>query len=150
MIWFETNKIWREKETIMKKVYFAGSIRGGREDIKIYEELINSLMKYFIVLTEHIADEKLANQKNKTDEYIYERDRAWIDECDFVVAEVSTPSLGVGYELGVAESLKKKVFCLYRTNSDKKLSAMIAGNKSFKIVEYNDASIINSIKNEML
>ncbi len=41
-------------------------------------------MKDFIVLTEQIADEKLANQKNKTDEYIYKRDRAWIDECDFV------------------------------------------------------------------
>lgn len=134
----------------MKKVYFAGSIRAGRQDIGIYKEMIRLLKEDFVVLTEHIADIKLDSEQGRTEEYIYERDRAWLMECDFVVAEVSTPSLGVGYELAFAESLKKKVICLYRVDSEKQLSAMVAGNKYFKIFEYKDASIIKEIRKELL
>lgn len=134
----------------MKKVYFAGSIRGGRNDVKIYEEMINLLKEDFIVLTEHIGDVNLVSEVDKTEEYIYLRDKAWLDECDYVVAEVSTPSLGVGYELAYSESKGKKVICLYRPSPDKKLSAMVAGNKYFKVYEYNDASIIKEIKKELV
>lgn len=134
----------------MKKVYFAGSIRGGRQDIAIYDEMIRLLKEDFIVLTEHIADPCLDSEKGRTEEYIYERDRAWLEECDFVVAEVSTPSLGVGYELAFAESLKKKIVCLFRVDSERKLSAMVAGNKYFKVFEYKDASIIKNVKKELL
>lgn len=133
----------------MKKVYFAGSIRSGRDDIEIYKEMIRLLKENFIVLTEHIGDLSLTSEKDRTDEYIYERDKAWLLECDFVVAEVSTPSLGVGYELAFAESHKKKVICLHRKGAEKRLSAMIAGNKYFKVVEYQDANIINKIKDEL-
>lgn len=134
----------------MKKVFFAGSIRGGRQDIKIYEEMIRLLKEDFIVLTEHIADSELVSEQGRTEEYIYERDRQWLMECDFVVAEVSTPSIGVGYELAFAESKKKKVVCLYRVNSEKQLSAMVSGNKYFKVFEYKDASIIKQIKKELI
>ncbi len=105
----------------MKKVYFAGSIRGGREDQDIYQQLIKKLSERFTVLTEHIGykDLTLSGEVVFKDEYIYKRDCNWIKECDFVVAEVSTPSLGVGYEVGLAESLNKKVYCLYRKNSEK-------------------------------
>ncbi|MEI7962017.1 MAG: nucleoside 2-deoxyribosyltransferase [archaeon] len=44
--------------------------------------------------------------------YIFDRDVAWIKEADLVVAEVSMPSVGVGYEIGFAESLGKKIICL--------------------------------------
>jgi hypothetical protein len=33
----------------------------------------------------------------KDERYIYERDMGWLRECDAVVAEVTQPSLGVGY-----------------------------------------------------
>jgi hypothetical protein len=53
-----------------------------------------------------------------------------------VVAEVSTPSLGVGYELGIAEKLKIPVLCLYRPITGKRLSAMINGNEKFQCQAY--------------
>lgn len=34
-----------------------------------------------------------------------------------VVAEVTLPSLGVGYELGRAVDMKKKILCLFRPSS---------------------------------
>lgn len=49
-------------------------------------------------------------------------------EADVIVAEVTQPSLGVGYELGQAEALGKPILCLYRQQEGKRLSAMISGN----------------------
>lgn len=40
-----------------------------------------------------------------------------------IVAEVTTPSLGVGYEIGRAVELKKTILCLFRSNSDKSKSS---------------------------
>ena len=124
------------------KIYFAGSIRGGRGDREIYGQIITILQNYGQVLTEHIADAKISSygQTNMTDVEIYTKDVNWIKEADIVVAEVTNPSLGVGYELGFAESLGKKIIALYRKSEDKRLSAMIAGNKNINYVEYKEVS----------
>ena len=53
------------------------------------------------------------------------------------MAEVSSPSLGVGYEIGYAEALGKPILCLYRRQEGRRLSAMIGGNRKLKIVEYD-------------
>ena len=120
------------------KIYFAGSIRGGREDAELYAQIIRELKNFGEVLTEHIGDENLLDQSevNQTDDYIFNRDMIWLRQADCVIAEVTTPSLGVGYELGVAESLQKPTLCLFRPSKDKKLSAMIAGNKYFTVANY--------------
>ena len=59
---------------------------------------------------------------------IYERDMAWLRECDAVVAEVSSPSHGVGYEIAYALSLGKPVLCCFKAG--KKVSKIITGNTS--------------------
>ena len=89
------------------KIYFAGSIRGGSEDREIYHTLILRLQEFGEVLTEHVGDPELTNQGESTtlDTKIFQRDVGWIREADIIVAEVTMPSLGVGYELGLGESL---------------------------------------------
>jgi 2'-deoxynucleoside 5'-phosphate N-hydrolase len=72
------------------------------------------------------------------EEKIYSRDVSWIKEADVLVAEVSTPSLGVGYEIGRAEEMNKKILCLYRDQEDKKLSAMISGNPKIEVARYKE------------
>ena len=120
-----------------KKVYFAGSIRGGRDDAQLYTELISYIKsKNAIVLTEHVGDINLLKQEKKlTDKEIYTRDIEWLKECDLVIAECTKPSLGVGYELALAEKLNKSVNVIYR-NKECKLSAMILGDEYFKIFKY--------------
>ena len=120
-----------------KKVYFAGSIRGGRDDAQLYTELISYIKsKNAVVLTEHIGDNNLLKQEKKlTDKEIYLRDMDWLKECDVVIAECTRPSLGVGYELSSAENLKKPVNVLYR-NKECHLSAMISGDEYFKVFSY--------------
>ena len=46
---------------MIKKIYFAGSIRGGRDDKEIYAQMIAYLNKYGTILTEHVADQKLTS-----------------------------------------------------------------------------------------
>lgn len=113
------------------KIYFAASIRGGREDADIYSGLISHLKSHGKVLTEHVGDASLDKdgEVHLTDEQIYKRDMDWLKECDVLVAEVSTPSLGVGYEIREAEGLSKRILCLYRPQEGKKLSAMISGSE---------------------
>ena len=120
------------------KIYFAGSIRAGREDQELYHELIQGLRRYGQVLTEHVGEPTLTQlgDDGPLDCEIFERDMGWLAEADFVVAEVSTPSLGVGYELGRAESLGKRALCLYRDLEDRKLSAMVSGNPLLVVARY--------------
>ena len=122
------------------KIYFAGSIRGGDEDREIYHTLIRSLQQFAEALTEHVGDPALTDQgeDTKSDDEIFQRDVEWIREADVIVAEVTVPSLGVGYELGIGESLGKPVICLYRDKDGRRLSAMIGGNPWFQVQDYQD------------
>ena len=132
----------------MLKIYFAGSIRGGREHIDFYREIIEYLRQYGEVLTEHIGDNKLSEEGEKGlgDESIYKRDIQWLKSSDAVIAEVSNPSLGVGFEIAKAIELDKDVLCLFKSQVNKKLSAMIAGCPDVTVKEYIE---IDNVKNEI-
>lgn len=129
------------------KIYFAGSIRGGRADAHIYAQIIDILKNFGSVLTEHIGDKNLSEkgiEDGPNDEYIYTRDMEWLKESDVVVAEVTTHSTGVGYEIGYADSLNKKIVCLHR-DGDKKVSAMVSGNKNIDLYKYKNIDEVQDI-----
>lgn len=98
------------------------------------------------VLTEMVGDHGLtATGSDGPVASIYEKDMAWLTEADAVVAEVTAPSLGVGYELAKAEDMGKPVLCLYRESPDRILSAMIAGNPVFTIRTYADPEKLGGV-----
>lgn len=120
-----------------KKIYFAGSIRGGRDFADVYRKMIEHMQMTDIVLTEHIGQANLnLKEKGRTsDAEIYIQDTAWLRESDVVVAECSIPSLGVGYELAYAES--RGIPChIFYDKSKTQLSAMLTGNPYFDIYPY--------------
>ena len=122
------------------KIYFAGSIRGGREDAALYLQIIDYLKTFGEVLTEHIGDQNLTvlGDDGPTDKYIHDRDLAWLQSADILVAEVTTVSMGVGYEIGRAVEVGKKVLCLFRPESGKNLSAMITGCNDLTLYNYSN------------
>jgi hypothetical protein len=122
----------------MKKVYFACSIRGGRDDADAYSELVIVIKKYAEVLTEIFADKKLttAGMSDPVGD-IWSNDIRWIGQADAIIAEVSSPSLGVGYEIAKAEKMGKPILCLFRPEGERKLSAMILGSPSATVFEYD-------------
>jgi len=124
------------------KIYFAGSIRGGREDAELYLRIIEHLKEYGKVLTEHVGNPSLTNagDDGSTDRFIHNRDLEWLQSSDVLVAEVTTVSMGVGYEIGRAAEAGKPVLCLFRSSSGKNLSAMISGSPDLKLVNYQNLS----------
>ena len=118
------------------RIYFAGSIRGGREDVKLYGHIIDLLGGHGQVLTEHVGQLD-HGEDNLSDEAIFQRDMDWLDQADAVVAEVTVPSHGVGYEIARAETLGKPTLCLYRPEAGRPLSALIAGNPRIRCESYH-------------
>ena len=121
------------------KVYFSASIAGGRKYLKTYEQMVHYLKDHgHEIPTEHIIHPQVLKlEKTLTPEQIYNRDVEWIKNCDCVIAEVSNPSLGVGYEICYALRLAKPVLCLYQKGLF--VSRMIIGNTSsgFKVRAYD-------------
>jgi len=121
------------------KIYFACSITGGREDELIYQEIVEALLADgHEVPTALLATPEVMLLEGIVDAVeVYQRDVAWIEDCDMLVAEVSTPSHGVGYEIGYALASGKPVICLYREGV--KVSKMILGNqdKNLSVLAYN-------------
>ena len=129
------------------KIYFAGSISGGRGDVDLYHQIIEHLKNYGDVLTEFIGESSLTDlgQDNLSDKFIHDRDVNWLLSCDVIVAEITTPSLGVGYEIGRALENGKKILALYRTIEGKRISAMIKGADDVTAKEYVDFKQIKEI-----
>jgi nucleoside 2-deoxyribosyltransferase len=109
-------------------IYFACSITGGRQDELIYQKLVSTLQQdgHHVPTALLASPDVMPLEGVVSPEDVYARDVRWITECDLLLAEVSTPSHGVGYEIGYALSVGKKVLCLYRKGL--KVSKMILGN----------------------
>lgn len=110
------------------KIYFACSITGGREFESVYQVITRALMEdHHQVPTAHLAESGVMIQEALIDPFdVYRRDVTWIQESDALIAEVSVPSHGVGYEIGFALGLGKPVLALYQQGRN--ISKMISGN----------------------
>ena len=131
------------------KVYFAGAIRGGREKVYDYQNMVQQFEKNGAeVLTKHVADPNLGKiGENISLKYIYKRDINWIEECDFVFADVTIPSLGVGYEISYAENLGKKIYAVYQ--KDVNVSGLIRGDEKIEFLPYESINQVLDKINEI-
>jgi len=120
------------------KIYFSCSITGGRDDQPTYTKIVNWMLEGgHEVLTAHLAKtETLAVEADVSPQAVFKRDIAWVDAAEVVVAEVSTPSHGVGYEIAYAVMRGKRVLCLAREGV--KVSKMITGNDRLMFARYGE------------
>ena len=133
------------------KIYMSGSMYGGTQKIETYKILIKELKKYGEILNDNIADENaIAKEVFQKDEEIYNELENKLRIADLVFAEVTVPSLGVGYELGLADQLKKKTIAIYNQTMTKKVSTMIRGNKRITLIPYTDISEITNNLDKIL
>ena len=134
-----------------KKVYFAGSIRGGREDAAVYKCIIDYINATDTVLTEHIGLGRLSvKARTKEDDvHIYERDTEWLRSSDVLIAECTNPSHGVGYELAYAEARNIPVHIFYDKRKAN-ISAMLNGNAYFKVYPYESEAEIYPVLDKIL
>jgi 2'-deoxynucleoside 5'-phosphate N-hydrolase len=111
-------------------IYFSCSITGGRQDQQVYKAITDFLLSSgHQVPTAHLSDADIMDAEQAiVPEQVFQRDCRWVSECDALVAEASTPSHGVGYEIALALTLNKPVFCFYRKGI--RVSKMLTGNTS--------------------
>jgi nucleoside 2-deoxyribosyltransferase len=114
-------------------IYFACSITGGREFEPVYQAIVAGLeADGHVIPTSHLASSEVVGmEKVVSPQDVYQRDIQWIDQADLVIAEVSTPSHGVGYEVAYALSIGKPVLCLFQQG--RAVSKMLTGNTHAKI-----------------
>ena len=128
------------------KVYFACSITGGRACQPTYAYIVELLEAwgYNVPSKEFVSPHLTAEgTPNLTSPQIHEKDLGWLAGSDLIVAEATTPSLGLGYALGTqAERNRtggpvKPVIVLAR--SDVRLSSMIGPHcaPGFVIIRYD-------------
>ncbi|HYM61571.1 MAG TPA: hypothetical protein VEZ11_11845 [Thermoanaerobaculia bacterium] len=136
----------------MATIYFSGSISGGRHDLPIYLRIVQLLEERGhrvlagAVTSQHIS----AGGEGLTSEAIFERDLGWIEEVavagGVLVADVSLPSTGVGYEIAVARyRFNMPVICLYRPAHTLRCTAMVAGDRGITLVEYREDALAEAI-----
>jgi nucleoside 2-deoxyribosyltransferase len=132
----------------------SGAIRGGRELQPTYQIIYEYLHRNGVsVLAHHVAaDNVLEIEMSVSEKQIFTQDIQWLKECNGVVAEVSIPSLGVGYEISYAlEALKKPVLALYREDLGP-ISVMMLGNVSSLLTlrSYRDESELLTLIKQFL
>lgn len=128
-------------------VYFACSLTGGRADEKYYQFIVDHLHALGLeVPTAHLArPDVMELEQVVVPEEIFQRDIEWIDGSDAIVAEVSTPSHGVGYEIAYALGVGKPVLCCHQDGHP--VSKMITGNNHPGLIvkSYRDTKELRSI-----
>lgn len=134
------------------KIYFSGSIAGGRKYLDIYKKIVAHLKdKGHKVLTEHIIVDNIFDFENQwSPQGIFERDIKFLNQCDRLIAEVSNPSLGVGYEICYASEHRIPTLCIYQPEIF--VSRMIIGNTSpdLTLFEYRDEQLVFQKLDEFL
>jgi nucleoside 2-deoxyribosyltransferase len=126
-------------------IYFACPVIGARDDEEIYRAIVDTLIAdghevptAIIAQPEVVILEKCANPAE-----IYATAIERIERCHVVIAEVSNPSLGVGFEIAYALDLGKPVFCCYRLG--RTVSKMITGNSNPRIMVHSYQDIQEAI-----
>lgn len=141
----------------MKKVYFACSITGGRQQSEKYPTIVKfiqdsgaQVLSELFSGTEIDASKGVSVNPDATPHDIWEWDLNWIREADAIVAEVSQPSFGVGYEIAKAHEWNKPVLALYQPVEGKKLSSMLVGSPNVTVFEYAEVSETQAAIQEFL
>jgi nucleoside 2-deoxyribosyltransferase len=115
----------------MKKGYFAISFADRKKFAKITDYLVRYLVKREIALL--VFADKYHFKPNQEKEMMTTAFAA-IDASDFLIAELTHKSIGVGIEVGYAFSSKKPIIYVRQKGSD--YSTTTAGCSSI-IIEYD-------------
>ncbi|HUX92544.1 MAG TPA: nucleoside 2-deoxyribosyltransferase [Ignavibacteriaceae bacterium] len=128
-------------------IYCAGPIKGDVSYQKFYIEIISHIDSLGLTALSELNN-KFSEKESLTAEEIFNRDIGWIKKSDLIIAEVSGPSLGVGFEIAFGlYQLNIPVLALYNKEV-KKVSAMITGcnSKLLTVIGYtNTGDLKNSI-----
>lgn len=113
------------------KIYFGFTVAGNRSTLDTARGMVRCLEDLgHTVLTRHLVDDDArAADRKLGPQAVFQRDMAWLAECDLFIAEVSGSSFGLGFEAGyLLGGSHKKVILFYGISEKDKISLLITGN----------------------
>ncbi len=130
------------------KIYLACTVRGDRGAIAGLRALAAALEgEGHVILTKHLLEDDVEGAESRLSEReVYERDVAWLDTCDIIIADASGSSFGVGFEvgyvLGRSDRSGQSVLLVYRADRQPFISRLISGNSHPRCttIAYTDPS----------
>ena len=137
------------------KIYFGFTVAGDRSTVEIARSMVQWLEELgHDVLTRHLVNEDArAADRLLGAHAVYQRDMAWLRQCDLFLAEVSGSSFGLGFEAGyLLGATTTKVILFYSLNCKDKISLLITGNThpSCTLVPYSSLAEVEAfIKNHV-
>lgn len=134
----------------MKKVYVFGPIYlFGENYLTVYKQLNKLCAKYFDTVIGTYPD--FWNSKEAPKEF-YHRTIKTITDCDLFIAELSSPSHGVGMELQMAQEHSIPVIGLVKSEIDISKSTMVLGLPVLKkIIQYKDSKdLLEKVEAEIM
>jgi nucleoside 2-deoxyribosyltransferase len=135
------------------QIYLACTVRGDRGAVAGLRALVASLERAgHTVLTKHLLDDNVEGAESAlTERAVYERDIAWLEACDVLIADGSGSSFGVGFEvgyvLGRSDRTDQRVVLLYRADRRDQISRLIVGNAHprCETLSYEDGSDLSRL-----
>lgn len=131
------------------KIYFTASIKGRKKYFGNYKKIIETLQdldhKVIENVCKHSSDD-VYGLSDKEKIKFYKGVLNWINKADLVIAEVSYPSLRVGYELSLALEKGKPVIVLY-INENASYFLKGVDSEKFLYFKYDIAGLKKIIQN---
>ena len=142
------------RRAVSVRIYLACTVRGDRGAVAALRALAAALeQRGHTILTAHLLEDGVDTAEAAlTERAVYDRDIAWLESADLLIAEASGSSYGVGFEvgyvLGRADRTSQRVVLLYRGDRVSQISRLIPGNNHPRctVLKYdNPADLIDRV-----
>lgn len=119
------------------RVYLACAMTHPKRDTTVVKAVLRALSEAgHEVLTPHVVGEVEERCGDAlSDAELTRRDLGWLEQADCLVAEVSTPSHGVGIEVMVALSAGKPVLAI--AHAEARVSRLLSGLPGLTLARYS-------------
>jgi nucleoside 2-deoxyribosyltransferase len=115
------------------RVYLGCTVRGDRTTIEAARHIAQRLHEagHEVLTTHLLRDDVEGVEQRLSNRDVYERDVAWLESSEVLVAEASGSSYGVGFEvgylLGRAPRTGQRAVVFYRRDRANAVSRLISG-----------------------
>lgn len=132
-------------------IYCAGPIKGNTEYKDNYSKVVE--------IVESLGHTALSEMSKKflssiplSPKQVYARDMKWLEGSKLMIAEISGPSIGVGFEIAYALYVKKLNVLAVHSSDAPNVSSMILGcnNPKLFISKYNDTEDLTKIISDFI
>lgn len=133
----------------MKYVFLSIPVQGARLRNRTYEVLMDVLVKMdVLVLNPEVMNPPVPTEVKKySPSSIHHHNIGLLQHAHLLIAEITAPSLGVGYEIAIASTIGIPILCLYQCSKEQRVSLMVRGaaGPQLRVLPYDKPSDLHRI-----